>query len=299
MAVTSKVITLAGTRFLARDIYDSSGVSRIATDLEGWLGTPKLRTAYTPLPFAAGSIYSPAYADQRVLVLDGVIAGSDEAVLIRALRSLNGLCSDPSQLYTLQVDDAAGSLFCLVQRSTEILSKLVNPVSAMFSVSLTAPDSRLLDIHPQTASTPMAQPGNGGVPWNGPTGSTGTRWNGPAGTTGISYGQPGPTGIVTVDNTAGTAPADVLLTIQGPAKNPTIITTAGTIVYGGVLASSDVLVINTGTGLVMLNGANRRNLLTRAGFFQIPAGQTLGISFSADLQNNTATLTAQWRTSYL
>jgi len=300
VAVTSKVITLAGTRFLARDIYDSSGVSRIATDLEGWLGTPKLRTAYTPLPFAAGSIYSPAYADQRVLVLDGVIAGSDEAVLIRALRSLNGLCSDPSQLYTLQVDDAAGSLFCLVQRSTEILSKLVNPVSGMFSVSLTAPDPRLLDVVLQSAITQMAQPGAGGVAWNGPApGTTGTQWNGPTGTTGIAWGQPGPSGIVTVDNTAGTAPADVLLTIQGPATNPTIITTAGVIVYGGTLSVSDVLVINTGTGSVLLNGANRRNLLARAGFFQIPSGKTLGISFSADLQNNVATLTAQWRTSYL
>jgi len=65
------------------------------------------------------------------------------------------------------------------------------------------------------------------------------------------------------------------------------------------LAASDVLVINTGTGSVMLNGANRRNLLTTAGFFQIPAGKTLGISFSADLQNSSASLTAQWRTSYL
>jgi len=299
VTVTSKVITLAGTRFLARDIYDSSGVSRIATDLEGWLGTPKLRTAYTPLPFAAGSIYSPAYADQRVLVLDGLIAGSDEAVLIRALRSLNGLCSDPSQLYTLQVDDAAGSLFCLVQRSTEILSKLVNPVSAMFSVSLTAPDSRLLDIHPQTASTPMAQPGAGGVLWDGTAGGAGTLWNGPAGATGIAWGVPGPSGILTVDNTLGTAPADVLLTIQGPALNPTIITTLGVIVFGGSLGPDDVLVINTGTGSVMLNGANRRNLLTRAGFFQVPGGTALGISFSADLQNSTASMTAVWRTSYL
>ncbi len=300
MAVADRIVTLAGVQFLAYDTPDSSGVSRIATELGGWLGTPKLRTSYTPLPFAAGSIYSPAYADHRVLVLDGEIITTDPATLSRALRALNGLCSQPEQLYTLQVDDSAGSLFCLVQRSTEILAKSGDGLVAQFSVSLTAPDPRLLDVTLQSATTQMAQPGNGGVPWNGPPpGTTGTQWNGPTGTTGLAYGQPGPSGIVTVDNTAGTAPADVLLTIQGPATNPTLITTAGVIVYGGTLSASDVLVINTGTGSVLLNGANRRNLLTRAGFFQIPAGQTLGISFSADLQNNTATLTAQWRTSYL
>ncbi len=296
----SLVVTLAGTQFLLTDTPDSNGVGRIVTKLDGWYDTPKLRTAYTPLPFAAGSVYTPAYIDHRVMVLDGVLTTTDPAVLIRARRSLGGLCNDPNQLYTLQVDDEVGSLFCLVQRSTEILSKSPDGMIANFSVSLTAPDPRLLDVTLQSAVTQMAQPGSGGVAWNGPApGTTGTQWNGPTGTTGIAWGQPGPSGIVTVDNTAGTAPADVLLTIQGPVTNPTIITTAGVIVYGGPLSVSDVLVINTGTGSVLLNGANRRNLLTRAGFFQIPSGKTLGVSFSADLQNSSASLTAQWRNSYL
>jgi len=300
VAVTSRVVTLAGMQFLADDTPDAGGVSRVVSKLTGWYDTPKPRTAYTALPFAAGSLYTPAYTEHRVITLDGEFITTDPAVLIRAQRGLGGLCNDPSNLYTLQVDDEAGSLFTLVQRSTDILSKSVNGVVADFSVSLTAPDPRLLDVVLQSATTQMAQPaGAGGVAWNGPAGTTGTQWNGPTGSTGISYGQPGYTGIVTVDNTAGTAKADVLLTIQGPATNPTIITNAGTIVFGGVLSASDVLVINTGSGSVLLNGANRRNLLTRAGFFQIPAVQTLGISFSADLQNSTATMTAQWRNSYL
>jgi len=405
VTVTSRVVTLAGTQFLLQNIPDASGVARVATKLVGWYDTPKLRTVFTPLPFASGSLYTPAYTDHRTITLDGVMVTRDRATLIRGRRALGGLCNDPSTLYTLQVDDEVGSLFCLVQRSTDILFKSADGVTADFSVSLTAPDPRLLDVTLQSATTQMAQPGSGGVAWNGPallapptltlgttatTGGTfaagtyfwevtafnihgqtlgsnevtatvqangtqalswtaapgatnyyvyrgttsgsevaiyqvgglsivdggttnpggptlptsntavqGVQWNGPTGTTGIAYGQPGPTGIVTVDNTLGTAPADVLLTIQGPAPNPTIITNAGVIVYGGVLSASDVLVINTGTGSVLLNGANRRYLLTRAGFFQIPAGKALGVSFSADLQNSTATMTAQWRTSYL
>jgi len=407
VTVTSRVVTLAGTQFLLQNIPDSTGVARVATKLVGWYDTPKMRTVYTPLPFASGSLYTPAYTDHRTITLDGVMFTRDRATLIRGRRALGGLCNDPSQLYTLQVDDEVGSLFTLVQRSTDILFKSADGVTADFSVSVTAPDPRLLDVVLQSATTQMAQPaGAGGVAWNGPslvaapvlslgatattggtfaagaqfwkltalntkgetlasnevtatlaangtqvlnwaavtgatgyrmyrgtaagsenvlvttlgavttytdtgtagttaspptanTATTGTQWNGPTGSTGISYGQPGPTGIVTVDNTAGNAPADVLLTIQGPATNPTIITNAGTIVYGGVLSASDVLVINTGTGSVLLNGANHRNLLTRAGFFQIPAGKSMGVSFSADLQNSTATMTAQWRNSYL
>lgn len=300
MAVTSRVVTLAGTQFGLQNIPDASGVARIATKLVGWYDTPKLRTVYTPLPFAAGSLCTPAYTDHRTITLDGVMLTRDRATLIRGRRALGGLCNDPSTLYTLQVDDEVGSLFCLVQRSTDILFKSADGVTADFSVSLTAPDPRLLDVVLQSASTPMAQPGSGGVQWNGPSpGTTGTQWNGPAGTTGIAWGQPGPSGIVTVDNTAGTAPADVILTLKGPATNPTIITSAGAIVYGGSFSAGDTLVINTGSGSVLLNGANRRSLLTRAGFFQIPPGKAMGISFSADQQNSTAYMTAQWRTSYL
>lgn len=300
LAILEGVVTLNGVKFGEFGTPDALGIVRIAiAPFKGWYEAPTLRTAFAPQAFAAGSYYSPAYSDHRTVALTVRIVAPNRGKFIAAERALNGLCSDPNTLYTLQVDDDSGSLYCLVQRSTEILRKPVGSRAGDFSLSLVAPDPRLLDVVLQSATTQMAQPGNGGVPWNGPAGTTGTQWNGPTGTTGIAYGQPGPSGIVTVGNTSGTAPADVLLTIQGPATNPTIITTAGVIVYGGTLSASDVLVINTGTGSVLLNGANRRNLLTRAGFFQIPAGKTLGVSFSADLQNNTATLTAQWRTSYL
>lgn len=292
----SLVATLAGTQFGLTDTPDSNGVSRVLSNLTGWYDTPKLRTAYTPLPFAAGSLYTPAYTDHRVVVLDGVMLTTDRAALIRGRRALGGLCNDPNQLYVLQVDDEVGSLYCLVQRSTDILFKSPDGMNANFSLSLVAPDPRLLDVVLQSATTQMAQPGSGGVAWNGPTG---TQWNGPAGTTGLAWGAQGPSGILTVNNTLGTAPADVLLTIQGPALNPTIQTTAGVITYGGSLGVNNTLVIDTGAGSVLLNGGNRRNLLSRAGFFQVPGGASMGVSFSADLQNATATMTAQWRTSYL
>lgn len=129
---------------------------------------------------------------------------------------------------------------------------------------------------------------------------TGVQWNGPASPhTGVSWGQPVSTGVINLDNTAGTAVADVTITIRGPVQRPAVSTSAGWIIYNGILGPTDTLVINTGTGLVQLNGVNRRAFLTRADWFQIPAGQNLLVRFTGDVQNATASLTAEWRVSHL
>lgn len=129
---------------------------------------------------------------------------------------------------------------------------------------------------------------------------TGAQWNGPSpGTTGVQWGQPSSTGVVHLDNTGGTAEADVVATITGPAQRPALSAAGGWITYNGTLAASDQLVINTGTGAVLLNGVSRRSYLSRADWFTIPAGQTLDVRFTADVQNSTASMTASWRVSYL
>src|SRR5205823_8247630 len=98
----------------------------------------------------------------------GRVAGTTGASFIAAKRQLGGLLNDPVQLYNLQVDDDAGSLFTQVQRSNDVLFKQQGPYAADFSLSLTAPDPRLLGTVLQQVSTPMAQPGGGGLQWNGP-----------------------------------------------------------------------------------------------------------------------------------
>ncbi|WP_190824705.1 phage distal tail protein [Saccharopolyspora pogona] len=65
-----------------------------------------------------------------------------------------------------------------------------------------------------------------------------------------------------------------------------------------MLSSTDVLVINTGSGAVQLNGVNRRSYLTGANWFQIPAGGSVDVRFTAEVQNAQASMTASWRVSY-
>lgn len=290
-------ITLAGLQFSATD---ADGTIRTVSDLVGWYDSPAMRTQFSARPYAAGSHHSPAYQEVRKVTITGRVVGPDEATFIRAKRKIGGLCIDPAALFELRVDDAAGSLSTNAQRTSEVLFKPVSAYAADYSLSVTAPDPRLFDVLTQALTTPMAQQGAGGVLWNGSAGATGgAQWNGPAGTTGLSWGQPGPSGIVTVDNTLGNAPADAVVTITGPALNPTIFTPTNTITYGGSLGASDQLVINTFTGSVLLNGVNRGSLLTRADWFQIPPYSKLQVGFAADLQNATAQMTVQWRVSYV
>lgn len=294
----SKLITLDG---VGLNNLGSTDPTMLVNDISGWYGAPAKKTSYTALPFGQGSYYAPAYDASRTITIAGTVVSQDPARLIHQQRILNGLCRDPNTLAQLRVDDAAGALYTGVQRSGELLVTRLHDLALTYSMALTAPDPRLFDVNTQSTSTPMAQGGTGGVAWNGPSpGSTGTRWNGPApGVTGTSWGQPSSTGFVTLDNTLGNAYADILFTIVGPVQLPAVSTATNWIRYNGSLAANDVLTINTGSGAVLLNGVNRRPLLTQAQFFQIPAGQSIAVRYTADVQNSTSYMTATWRTSIL
>lgn len=296
--MVSKQITLDG---VGLNTLRASDPVLVVNTLDGWYGSPPKKTSYTPLPYGPGSYYTPAYDDVRSIKIAGTVYAQDPARLIRQQRILNGLCRDPNTLAQLRVDDAAGSLFTGVQRTGELLVTQIHDLALTYSMALTCPDPRLFDVNTQSTSTPMAQAGTGGAAWNGPSpGTSGTQWNGPApGVKGISWGQPTSTGFVTLDNTLGNAYADILFTIVGPVQLPAISTSTNWIRYNGSLAANDVLTINTGSGAVLLNGVNRRPLLTQAQFFQIPAGQSIAVRYTADIQNSTSYMTATWRTSIL
>ena len=121
----------------------------------------------------------------------------------------------------------------------------------------------------------------------------------PSHVTGLGFGTRGSTGIINLDNTAGTADSDILFTITGPLSNPSVSTSTSWITYLGALGTGDVLTIDTGSGQVLFNGSNRRSLLTRADFFRVPKKQSLYVRFSADVPSSTASCTATWRNSYL
>lgn len=445
------VITLDGVQLHPLN-DDGTGFGIDHDKFSGWYGSPSPRAAYTDKTSAPGSYFSPAFRDKRVVSLGGKVLGGDRRGLILLQRSLSRICPDPYSLYELRVTDELGTLVAMVQRSSEVLFSPVSDTIEAWSIQVTAPDPRLLDPAVQSVSTQLAQPGAGGIEWNGiggasnlitngtfettvspwtvvdatlaqspsgqghtgsysammtpsgavgstpqitspnvaatpgvtytaaawvkatagssgfspaivflnssgtsvggspdnpematagvwerhavsatapagttqvlfrmyiagappassvfyiddvtlvATGVTGTAWRGPAGTTGLVMGAPTSTGVVTADNTEGSDEADLTFTVAGPASHPRISSAVGILEYGDDLGSDDVLVINTGAESVLLNGSDRRYLMTTDQFFKVPAGESLDIRFTAALENDSALLTAQWQVSQI
>ncbi|WP_190824685.1 phage distal tail protein [Saccharopolyspora pogona] len=293
----STTVTLANAVTLGQPSTDAAGVTWWHRSVTGWRDGVPMRTTFVDRPTAHGAYDGPAYAGKRVIVLNGSAKAPGHADRLRAMRALVGLGGDGSML-SLRIRDELGECEAMVRRSDKPTISMAGSAWLDYSLQFTAPEPRLLDVVTRTASTQMAQSGAGGVAWNGPAGGSGTRWNGPTGGSGLSWGAPVSTGVVRLDNTDGTAPADVIATITGPAQNPSISTGTSWITYNGVLSSTDVLVINTGSGAVQLNGVNRRSYLTRANWFQIPAGGSVDVRFTAEVQNAQASMTASWRVSY-
>ncbi|WP_441251202.1 hypothetical protein [Kitasatospora sp. McL0602] len=152
---------------------------------------------------------------------------------------------------------------------------------------------------PSPATVPVGQtrlyipdPGPG-LPWGSPTES------------GLTWGTPGSTGDMTCTN-AGSAATFPVIEIRGPATTPSVTLPASGVVleYDLTLAASDVLVIDTLAGTVLLGGQSRLGYATNRsqpeGTFSLPKLATSTVSFrSSDaVPNPAASCTVRWRSAY-
>jgi hypothetical protein len=256
---------------------DGTGYEIDETGLVGWYGTPKTKASYTPRPANAGSYFSPlAYADIRLIGITGTMVQATSSAFLLAQRALDAICPDPSQLYTFQVTDDAGTLTAQVQRSDAVLFTPQSSLSAAFTLALTAPDPFRYDPNLNTASTllPVAASGldwstGGGLDW-----STGG---------GLNWGSGGSDGTCTILN-SGPAPASPIFTIAGPTDSGTLSNiqvvdsaTGQIIAFSGTLNLNDVLVIDTRSASrsALLNGNDAWTSLSISQWFTVP-GATLG-----------------------
>jgi hypothetical protein len=268
----------------------------------GWSSSAPPRPDRTARPNGSGAYRGPDYRDARIIVLPGTVSCRSFAARERAELTLSGLLSDPDTLYKLSRVGEIGTLYTYVEMDDEIqVTGDKTGLNLAFSMQLAAPDPRRFadggDIGgAHSMSVQYPQDGGDGVRWNG-TGS-GIQWSGPDGTSGITMGLPATGGSITVTN-QGNAPADVVLTIDGPAAIPEIVASTGQVIgYGDSIPEGAQLVIDTGSGSVTLDGANRRSLMTSAGWFSIPPRTSIQISFRSDEPSPDAVLTVQWVDTY-
>ena len=98
----------------------------------------------------------------------------------------------------------------------------------------------------------------------------------------LEYGDPGTeTGMVDVTNT-GTAPAWLKFTVTGPtpAEGFDILVAGDRLRYSAALSTGQTLVINTADGTVLLDGADRRVVLTVREWRAVAPGETATVVFT-------------------
>jgi len=285
---------------------DDNGFS-LAASAKGWDDGRPPRPRLTERPNGDGSYRAPNYRGPKIIELTGIARARSRSDRERLLRKLSAVCPDARTLYPLSKTTAVDTLTAYVELSdTPSVTALADGLTLTFNIQVVAPDGRRYATELKSALAMLAQSSVQGVRWNGPGPSTtGVRWNGPGpSTTGVIYQASSGTGsIIALDND-GTAPAPILFTINAPSSGtmptPTITNndTGEVIAYAGTLRTGDVLIINTGTGLALLNGVPVRGLFSRFEPFEVPARSSIAVQFSAGGPADTATLLGQWSDAY-
>lgn len=281
-------------------IPDANGVRWRVQDVQGWWGPVGVINNDLSKTGADGAYYEPPDRPARVVTISGTADCPGVGAMELAMDQFNALLSDRRQLHTL----TAGELTRTRQADVHLGDgTAIEPTfgdELDFALTVIAPDPLRYSAELHQASCHLASTAPGGVRWNGLSGG-GVRWNGPAGNTGVRWqsgsGDPG----VMVLRNQGTADAPIRFTVAGPVPGPSMVDigTDRTITYPGTVAAGSDLVVDTGTGYVALDGANRRPQLTRADFFLIPKGGQLTVAFRSTAPSPDALLIAQWRDAWL
>lgn len=280
---------------------DDDGVEWIVDKDEGWDTAPGPRLSMTDKPAGDGSYDGRSWLEPRTVVLSGRIIAPTRTLIDQALRTLAGIGIDGGRS-TLTVTEPDRTLTAEVRLATRTDVQRRTTTSAVFQLSLIAPDPRKYGAD-RDVTTGLATAASGGVLWNGTAGATGVEWNGPAGATGVRWQSgSGTSGIVTVTNDGNTV-APLTLTFTAGSSglvDPAVTDVAGNAVisYGGTIPAGSTLVIDTDSMSVLLDGANRGPLLTRADPITVPRQGSAQLLFTAT-SGPTASLLARVRDTYV
>lgn len=287
-------ILLDGIRFNADESSDPDDCYWPAR-LRGW-NSRRARTQRSAKPTLPGSFRTPNPQQEKIIVIEGACLAPSPEARSRAENRLAALCSNPSQLYRMEVTEE----FATTYRDVELEHadpERYNELVFMFALQVASPDPAKYGTTLLEASTTLPSSAGIGLDWTAP----GLNWTG-----GLDWGTPTSTGVIALLN-EGTSPTWPIFTIAAgaqPLVNPAITSqaTGRTLYYNGTLQPGDTLVIVTnpfGRSVLLDGSGDRRPLLTRAEWFPVPKQSTAAVTFSASVYSPTATLTASWSPAYL
>lgn len=287
--VLPRVWTLDGV------VFGDGTVNRYLTEVTGWSGRPSQRLNKTPKVGASGAWVGGHYNEARIVEFKGCWRPTDRTDAAAVMDTLTALCSSGDALtqYVLRGTDAVRDRWTWCVLDDELDPRLTRGGLITFESQLFCPDSRWWSFAQSVwAPTPFQSDVDGGLLWNGGTGTSGNGvlWNGGAGTSGggVEWQQAASSsgGVVVVQN-LGNDYAPVTFTMAGTAgtglTNPYVRleSTGDVIQYDGVIGVGDSVTIDTGTGRVLRGLTYVSGALLRSEMFELPPNSTSTITFGS------------------
>ncbi|MEY9862878.1 hypothetical protein ABH935_008526 [Catenulispora sp. GAS73] len=270
-----------------------SGTSYVIaeTGITGWEDLPGFDTADSPRSGDHGSWPGPRYAQPRVITATVWLAPATrtDTSAITALRGATGIDLDEQWLTVQLHGETLISAVRINQRAIPTDRQFALYGVAKASVQFIATDPRRYTLTLQTLATSVPQPETG-IVWP-------LTWP-------LSWGTAGSSGNLQVTN-AGNAATHPVVTFTGPCTDPQLanVDTGQMIGYNLVLAATDVLTVDTGSGQVLLNGAADRRYAampnaTLEEAFVLPPGSTT-LAFRPSAGAPPASAKVAWRSAYM
>jgi hypothetical protein len=270
-----------------------SGTSYVIaeTGITGWEDLPGFDTADSPRSGDHGSWPGPRYAQPRVITATVWLAPSirTDTSVITALRGATGIDLDERWLTVQLHGETLISAVRINQRAIPTDRQFALYGVAKASVQFIATDPRRYTLTLQTLSTSVPQPETG-IVWP-------LTWP-------LAWGTAGSSGNLQVTN-GGNAATHPVVTFTGPCTDPQLanVDTGQMIGYDLILAATDVLTVDTGSGQVLLNGAADRRYTampnaTLEEAFVLPPGSTT-LAFRPSAGAPPASARVAWRSAYM
>lgn len=275
--------------------FGDGTIARYLTRMRGWAGRPAPKMNKTPKIGADGDWLGGHYLSSRTIELEGCWRPTSRADSDAACDTISALCSsgDATTQYVLRRTADGRDRWTKV-----VLDDALEPVVERsglitFHTQLYSADGRWFSAEQQLWG-PVGLPSDadGGVLWNGGTGTSGDgiQWNGGTGTSGdglVYQGTAGATGVITVTN-SGSDYAGLVITMTatggtGLTQPFVVMSGSGEIIqYASTLSPGSSLEVNTDTAGVKVNGAYvNTGVLSRAQMMRVPPNSTRTLTFGS------------------
>ena len=289
----TRTVMLGDVAFASPPRVDDFGNRWVLTGIDGWDDSGSgVRSSGEARPQSHGAFDSPAYRTGRSISVRGEVLCLSRASAAAAVQTLNSVGADGQRLDVVVADDDLPRMSSSARVADRPMIGWTVPTRVVYAQEWWAADPlRYGDTINESTGFPFAA---GGLEFPLFTdGVTDTGY--------LEFGAQGSTGRVTVTN-IGTAATSPQFEVTGPTPPFSIVhvESGRRLSFAQSVAAGDRLLIDSATGLVVLNGGDvdYSGMLTRAEWSPVGPGESATFAFIPDGPYADGTLTVIFRPAW-